>query len=258
MSMNNTQVYPVKAFQDNYIWTIHNKTHAVIVDPGDSEPVIDFLTSNKLTLAAILVTHHHADHVGGIKNIVRHYDVPVYGPKTETIPPVTQKLVEGDSVQIDSLDLTFKVLDIPGHTAGHIAYFNNQRLFCGDTLFSCGCGRIFEGSPSQMLHSIEKLTNLADSTEVYCTHEYTLSNIRFALTVEPENKNLVDYEKIVKTKLANEQASLPTSIGLEKSINPFLRYNEPSVIEAARTRSKTPVSNDVEVFATIRAWKDNF
>jgi hydroxyacylglutathione hydrolase len=171
---------------------------------------------------------------------------------------VTQKLVEGDSVQIDSLDLTFKVLDIPGHTAGHIAYFNNERLFCGDTLFSCGCGRIFEGSPSQMLHSIEKLTNLADSTEVYCTHEYTLSNIRFALTVEPENKNLVDYEKIVKTKLAKEQASLPTSIGLEKSINPFLRYNEPSVIEAARTRSKTPVSNDIEVFATIRAWKDNF
>jgi hydroxyacylglutathione hydrolase len=256
--MNNTQVYPVRAFQDNYIWTIHNKTHAVIVDPGESEPVIDFLRFNKLTLAAILVTHHHPDHVGGIKDIVRHYDVPVYGPKTESIPAVSQRLIEGDLVRLDALGLTFKVLDIPGHTAGHIAYYDDQRLFCGDTLFSCGCGRIFEGTPSQMFHSIEKLTNLPDSTEVYCTHEYTLSNIKFALSVEPDNQNLKNYEKIVKAKLSNKQVSLPSSISLEKSINPFLRYNEPSVIDAAQTRSKTPVSNEVDVFATIRAWKDNF
>lgn len=256
--MNNTQVYPVKAFQDNYIWTIHNKTHAVVVDPGDSKPVIDFLRSKKLTLIAILITHHHPDHIGGIKNLLDQYDIPVYGPETEAIPGISHKLVEGDLVRLDQLSLTFKVLDIPGHTAGHIAYFDHQRLFCGDTLFSCGCGRIFEGSPPQMFRSIEKLTNLPDLTEVYCTHEYTLSNIKFARTVEPDNKDLEDYEKLVEHKLANKQISLPTSIGLEKLINPFLRYNEPTVIKAARTRSETPVSNEIEVFATIRAWKDNF
>ena len=256
--MNNTQVYPVKAFQDNYIWTIHNETHAVIVDPGESQPVFDFLKSRKLSLSAILVTHHHPDHIGGIHDIVDRHDIPVYGPKTETIPAITHKLVEGDSVSLDALDMTLKVLDIPGHTAGHIAYIDNQRLFCGDTLFSCGCGRIFEGSPPQMFRSIKKLTELSDSTEIYCTHEYTLSNIKFARTVEPDNQDLANYEKIVEQKLANKQASLPTSIGLEKSINPFLRYNEPKVVQAAQTRSQTPISNEIEVFAAIRAWKDNF
>lgn len=256
--MNNTQVYPVKAFRDNYIWTIHNETHAVVVDPGESQPVIDFLKSKKLNLLAILITHHHPDHIGGIKNLTDRQDIPVYGPKTETIPSITHKLVEGDSVCLSALDMTLKVLDIPGHTAGHIAYVDDHRLFCGDTLFSCGCGRIFEGSPPQMFHSIEKLTALPDSTNVYCTHEYTLSNIKFARIVEPDNKDLENYEKIVEHKLANKQVSLPTSIGLEKTINPFLRCKEPSVIQAAQTQSKTPVSNEIEVFATIRSWKDKF
>ena len=178
--MNNTQVYPVKAFQDNYIWTIHNQTHAVIVDPGDSLPVLEFLASRKLALSAILITHHHADHVWGILNIIDKCNVPVYGPKTEIIPEITHQLVEGDEVRFDQLDLTFNILDIPGHTSGHIAYFDDKRVFCGDTLFSCGCGRIFEGTPPQMFQSLEKLAHLPDSTGVYCTHEYTLSNIKFA------------------------------------------------------------------------------
>ena len=256
--MNNTQVYPVKAFQDNYIWTIHNKTHAVIVDPGDSLPVLEFLASRKLALSAILITHHHADHVGGILNIIDKCNVPVYGPKTEIIPEITHQLVEGDEVRFDQLDLTFNILDIPGHTSGHIAYFDDKRVFCGDTLFSCGCGRIFEGTPPQMFQSLEKLAHLPDSTEVYCTHEYTLSNIKFARALEPNNSALADYEHLINFKMSNQQISLPTSIGFEKSVNPFLRCNEPTVIQAAQAKTHETLSNAVEVFATIRKWKNDF
>ncbi|MDA1332132.1 MAG: hydroxyacylglutathione hydrolase [Proteobacteria bacterium] len=256
--MNNTQVYPVKAFQDNYIWTIHNQTHAVIVDPGDSKPVLDFLTYNDLILSAILITHHHADHIGGIANIIDNYNVPVYGPKTEDIPNISHRLVEGDEVKLDELGLMFNILDIPGHTSGHIAYFDEQRVFSGDTLFSCGCGRIFEGTPPQMFRSLQKLARLSDSTEVYCTHEYTLSNIKFARAVEPNNTILSNYEHLITSKLSNQQISLPTSIGLEKSVNPFLRCDEPTVISTAQTKAQETLSNPIEVFTAIRKWKNDF
>ncbi len=256
--MNNTQVYPVKAFQDNYIWTIHNQTHAVIVDPGDSQPVLDFLDSNDLSLSGILITHHHADHIGGIKNIIGKHDVPVYGPKTENIPNISHKLVEGDEVRLEQLGLSFTVLDIPGHTSGHIAYFDDQRVFCGDTLFSCGCGRIFEGTPPQMFNSLEKLAHLPDATEVYCTHEYTLANIKFARVVEPNNTILIDYEDLINSKLSDQKISLPTSIGFEKSVNPFLRCDEPTVISTAQNQAHKPLFSPTEVFAAIREWKNDF
>lgn len=256
--MNKTQVYPVKAFQDNYIWTIYNETHAVVVDPGESEPVLDFLRSKNLKLAAILITHHHFDHVSGIEKLVDHSNVPVYGPKNENIPLITHTLVEDDTVDLELLNLKYTILDIPGHTSGHIAYADNQNVFCGDTLFSCGCGRIFEGTPQQMFESIGKLASLPDSTKVYCTHEYTLSNIKFALALEPENPDLLEYEREVKLKVSKGQSSLPSTIGFEKIVNPFLRCDDLAIASAAKKRSQQVFTNEVEVFTAIREWKNTF
>jgi hydroxyacylglutathione hydrolase len=259
------QVTAIKAFNDNYIWALASKINdnIALIDPGDASICIDYLQKNNLVLSAILVTHHHNDHVGGIKSLLDYaqeklWPVTVYGPANENIAQLDVKLKENDTVNLTNLSYKFSVLDLPGHTKGHIAYHNEEMLFCGDTLFSAGCGRLFEGTPKQMHHSIAKLANLSDNTLVYCAHEYTQANLTFALAVEPSNRNLHNYAKQVDFLRQNEQATIPSTIGLERKINPFMRCNEDTIKLAAQEYSKTVQMSECDVFSVIRGWKNNF
>lgn len=249
-------VIPIRAFRDNYIWGLHNGRQAVIVDPGDAMPVEAFLARHNLELVAVLATHHHADHVGGIADLVADRAIPVYGPHHEPITTLTDQVGECDSVVIDALGLNFSVIDIPGHTAGHIAYHGNGMLFCGDTLFACGCGRLFEGTPAQMVLSLAKLAALPENTLVYCGHEYTLANIRFAKTVEPDLLPLLRREVTESLKQQRDEPTLPSTIGLELATNPFLRCRETAVIEAVSRYTGRQLTNDIDVFAALREWKN--
>ncbi|MEE8150677.1 MAG: hydroxyacylglutathione hydrolase [Nitrosomonadaceae bacterium] len=251
-------IIPVSAFTDNYIWIIRDQHHAAVVDPGDAAPVLAFLRRENLKLVAILNTHHHNDHVGGNAALLREFSIPVYGPGNESIPTVTHCLKEGDSIQLAELSLGFSVLDIPGHTAGHIAYYGANLLFCGDTLFACGCGRLFEGTAQQMYTSLQKLAKLPDATSVYCGHEYTLANIHFAKEVEPGNQALIEFKTSAEKRRELNLPTLPSTIVMEKSYNPFLRCSQPEVIHNASNYLGKPLSDPVSVFATIRDWKNNF
>lgn len=251
-------VIPLPALQDNYIWLIRDDRHAVVVDPGDATPVLDYLAREQLQLTAILNTHHHHDHVGGNAGLLSRFKVPVYGPAKERIPSVTHPLAEGDSVELPELSLSFLVLDIGGHTAGHIGYYGANSLFCGDTLFGCGCGRLFEGTPQQMLASLQKLANLPDTTNVFCGHEYTLANIRFAKTVTPGNAELLAREEKDTQARAANLPTLPSTMKLEKDTNPFLRCTTPEVVKAASNFSGRTLADTVSVFAAIREWKNQF
>jgi len=251
-------VIALRAFRDNYIWCLRNATHAVVVDPGDAAPVLDYLASERLDLVAILATHHHADHVGGVATLAEQYSAPVFGPAGEPIPSITDRLREGDRVRISALGLAFDVLDIPGHTAGHIAFVGGGMLFCGDTLFSVGCGRIFEGTPAQMLASLMKLAALPGATRVYCGHEYTLANIRFALAAEPDNSALVSREQEARTAVEQGRPSLPSTIAAELATNPFLRAGEPALAARAARDAGRQLGDTVEVFAALREWKNRF
>lgn len=250
------EIVPVKAFKDNYIWTLRDDKRAAVVDPGDARPVIEYLTREKLELVAILATHHHADHVGGIAELLGRGRVPVYGPRGEPIETLTRAVGEGDTVTIPELGLSFAVLDIPGHTRAHIAYYGADCLFCGDTLFACGCGRVFEGTPEQMYASLEKLRALPDSTRVYCGHEYTLANIGFARSVEPGNGALGAREARDRKLREAGKPTLPTTLGEEKATNPFLRCLEPAVVESANKYLGARAADPVRVFAAIRDWKN--
>ena len=256
--MNNVSVVPIPAFKDNYIWLIRNQRYAAVVDPGDASPVLNYLRREKLELAAILNTHHHADHVGGNAGLLREFPVPVYGPRNESIPNVTHPLAEGDRVSVPLLGLEFGVLDIPGHTAGHIAYYGANLLFCGDTLFACGCGKLFEGTAQQMYSSLEKLSNLPDATLVYCGHEYTLANIQFAKAADPQNAALLKREANVRELRERGMPTLPSDIRLEKATNPFLRCNNPEIVRNASRAAGRALNDPVSVFASIREWKNNF
>jgi hydroxyacylglutathione hydrolase len=250
------EVAAVKAFKDNYVWTLRNKTHAAVVDPGEAQPVFDYLGREKLELAAILATHHHPDHVGGIAQILEKWRVPVYGPKGEPIATLTNPVSEGDSVSIPALGVSFSVLDIPGHTRAHIAYYGAGALFCGDTLFACGCGRLFEGTAEQMYASLSKLRALPDGTKVYCGHEYTLANIGFAKNVEPGNAALAAREARDRQLREAGRPTVPSTMREEKATNPFLRCTEPAVVESVNKYLGTRVSDPVRVFAAIREWKN--
>jgi hydroxyacylglutathione hydrolase len=251
---------PLPAFTDNYIWMLHNGHDALVVDPGDAQPVLDALQRMSLTLCSILVTHHHADHTGGVNALRQTTQCKVFGPALEKLPEPVTRLRGGDIVQ--ALGLDFQVIDVPGHTAGHIAYFAAQApdsplLFCGDTLFSGGCGRLFEGTADQMLRSLTRLADLPPTTRVACTHEYTLSNLRFAQAVEPTNEALATYAQRCSALRQQGQPTLPSTMAQEKLINPFLRTHLESV--AHRVRHHDPAGARQEgVFATLRQWKNQF
>jgi hydroxyacylglutathione hydrolase len=255
-------IIPIGAFSDNYIWLLRKGAHAVIVDPGDAGPVLACLEREELLLTGILNTHHHGDHVGGNVELLRRFDVPVYGPARESIPGRTHPLRDGGSVRLDALGITLAVLDVPGHTAGHIAYVGEAAgvpvAFVGDTLFAGGCGRLFEGSPADMLASLAKLAALPAPTKIYCAHEYTLANLRFALAVEPGNAALAARQAVEQGKRDRGEPTVPSTLDLELATNPFLRVAIPEVAAAARVRADRALESPVDVFAVLREWKNVF
>jgi len=256
--MDTIEIIGLPAFRDNYIWVLLKGRHAVVVDPGDAAPVSHFLAKRGLSLAAILLTHHHADHIGGVADLIKLRSVPVYGPATEAIATVTVPLREGDRVELPELDWGLDVIEVPGHTLGHIAYYGANTLLCGDTLFACGCGRLFEGSPAQMWHSLSKLAALPTDTKVYCAHEYTQANIAFALAVEPDNTALQARAARVDALRAAHQPTVPSGLGEEQQTNPFLRCGESAVIAAAEKHAGAKLNGAKAVFAALRSWKNDF
>ncbi|MGD8117491.1 hydroxyacylglutathione hydrolase [Vibrio sp. TRT 29B02] len=246
----------IPAFNDNYIWLIENSDRrCAVVDPGDATPVLTYLKEHELNLEAILITHHHNDHIGGVAELVRQFpSVDVVGPANEPVPTLTHAVDAGD--QIELFDEIFFVLGLEGHTSGHIGYVGDGKLFCGDVLFSAGCGRVFEGTMEQMHNSLNKLAALPEETEVYCAHEYTTSNLAFALAVEPENSQLQQYRDEVNRLRAQNKPTLPTTIRREKWINPFLRTDQPSVIRSVSNR--TSQTDPLAIFTALREWKNEF
>jgi hydroxyacylglutathione hydrolase len=254
-------IIPIPAFRDNYIWAVRSGDVAAVVDPGDAAPVLAWLDANRVALCAILATHHHADHVGGVTALRERYDVPVFGPAHESIPRRTHALGEGDRIVVPGIDLMLSVHDIPGHTAGHIAYYTmppDPLVFCGDTLFAAGCGRIFEGTPEQMWSSLRKLAALPGDTRVYCGHEYTLANLRFAAAVEPSSMDIETRVMHEREKRERGEPTLPSTIGAEHATNPFLRAALPQVMARAAGHAGRPMRNAVDAFATLREWKNGF
>ena len=251
-------IIPIPAFDDNYIWLLHNGQNAVVVDPGDAAPVIETLLRLKLNLSAILITHHHSDHIDGVAALLKHQaaqtPISVYAPQYEQFKFEHIALSEGDVVNLPQIGQSFNVMWLPGHTLGHIAYVNDGYLFCGDVLFGAGCGRLFEGTPAQLLHSLHRLKNLNPATQVFCTHEYTAKNIDFALTLDPKNKDLIDRKQQVKQLKAQRNSSLPSTIELELKTNPFLRCNQASIF----TNSKAENNNELTVFTAIRSLRNHF
>ncbi len=249
-------VVPVPAFNDNYLWVLRHGRHAVLVDPGDAAPIRDYLARESLTPTAILVTHHHADHIGGLAELAAN--LPVYGPRDDRISGITRQVQQGDQVMLPELGASLQAIEVPGHTRSHVAYYGASSLFCGDTLFACGCGRLFEGSAAQMSASLAKFTALPDDTRVYCAHEYTMSNIRFARAVEPGNAALAAREVRDGAMRKQNKPTVPFTIGEEKASNPFLRCDQAEVIAAATRHAGAPLADLVEVFAAVREWKNNF
>lgn len=258
-------LHPVEAFSDNYIWVLDDGQRALVVDPGDAEPVRAYLAARSLRLDTLLITHHHRDHVGGVAALLADApDARCIGPAGEAMPVPVEPARGGDAVQ--ALGLTFQAIDVPGHTAGHVAYLCNDRatlgpplLFCGDTLFSGGCGRLFEGTPAQMLDSLDRLAALPGNTRVCAAHEYTLSNLKFARHVEPGNQALADYEDQCRMRRDAGRPTLPSTIEVERQINPFLRAREPDVARSVRTHAGLPDDAAVvPVFAALREWKNTF
>ncbi len=254
------KITPIPALNDNYIWMIvhPHQQQAVIVDPGEAAPALEALRREKLELTAILITHRHWDHVNGVNELLEHYNVPVYGPSKEADEVVGHPLADGQQLTLPDMDINFTILDIPGHTLGHIAYVSDDLVFSGDTLFTAGCGRIFEGTAEQMYDSLQKMAKLPENTLVYCGHEYTESNLKFAQVVEPNNSDVA--QRIIETKKLREAntPSVPASIALELRTNPFLRCQEAAVSEAVSNHFKQKISKPIEVLAALREWKNDF
>ncbi len=251
-------IQALPAFEDNYIWLLRNGHRIVVIDPGDDAPVLNYLANEDASLTAILLTHHHGDHTGGVAGLVARHPVPVYGPAGESIAGISMPLREGDTVALQDFQDHLRVIEVPGHTRGHIAYYGQGALFCGDTLFGCGCGRLFEGTADQMWASLRKLAALPPDTRVYCAHEYTQSNIRFALSVEPGNTALLARSVRVTQLRADLQPTVPFTLAEELATNPFLRSAQPEVAAAAERHSGASLSSAAEVFAALREWKNNY
>ena len=257
------EVVALPAFTDNYIWLLRHAGQAAVVDPGDAAPVLDYLAKSGDRLCAVLATHHHADHVGGIAGIIADHPAPVYGPANENIAAISHPLRDGDRLDLPALDVAFEIIAVPGHTLDHIAYYSPTlgeagAVFCGDTLFAAGCGRIFEGTPAQMHASLHKLAVLPAPTFMYCAHEYTASNLRFALAVEPDNPAIRQRGEAVAAARAKGRATVPSQIALELETNPFLRADVPAVRAAAATQLGHPPADALEAFTAIREWKNRF
>lgn len=255
------EIKSIPAFNDNYIWCIiGNNKQAYVVDPGTAAPVIEFIEANQLELAGILITHHHLDHTGGIDDLQNYtkHQLTVYGPESKLIPQVTTIVINKSTFKLDGIDSLIEVFETPGHTLDHIAYLIDDHLFCGDTLFSAGCGRLFEGTPEQMYHSLNLLASLPEATKVYPAHEYTLSNLDFAIRVEPSNSDVSQYASKCQQLRRNNIPTLPSTIETELRVNPFLRVNESKIIDALTKFPHTRQADAVTRFSALRKWKDNF
>jgi hydroxyacylglutathione hydrolase len=253
------EITPVRAFEDNYIWMIAapGSDIALVVDPGDETPVLEWLQAQGKRLGAILITHHHYDHTGGIPELIQAYPgIPVYGPARESIRGLTHPLKEGERVAISGCESSLQVLEVPGHTAGHIAYYGEGALFCGDTLFAGGCGRVFDGTFEQLASSLRRIAQLPPETLIYCAHEYTLDNLGFASWVEPKSEAL--RQRIIQEQKQREAGlpTLPSRLALELQTNPFLRTSVPSVIGMIEKAADASLANDTAVFTALRQWKD--
>ncbi|MBY4677255.1 hydroxyacylglutathione hydrolase [Marinobacterium arenosum] len=255
------QVTPIPAFNDNYIWLLQREgeQRVVVVDPGDAAPVERYLQHQQLQLAAILITHHHADHTGGVSQLTAQRDIPVYGPASSPFKGISHPLRDGDRIEV--LGLPLQITEVPGHTLDHISYLQAEgsgQLFCGDTLFLAGCGRLFEGSAAQMLAAMHYFKGLPDSCEVYCTHEYSLANLAFAAAVEPDNRDIQQAIRHCQLLRNDNQPTLPSNIATEKRVNPFMRSDQPAVVQAAERFQAGAGASEEAVFAAIREWKNQF
>jgi hydroxyacylglutathione hydrolase len=255
------QISPIPAFQDNYLWLIENDTETWIVDPGDATPVIKTLQDQNKKLSGILITHHHPDHIGGVEELY-HPGLQVIGPKKDQFKLVNDPVSEGDVRQVCGAQ--FKVIEVPGHTLNHLAFFCEPEeqepvLFCGDTLFAAGCGRLFEGTPKQMYHSLSRLMSLPGDTQIYCAHEYTEANLKFALSVEPGNNNIVQRAEAVAELRSQGIPSVPSNIKVEKATNPFLRTSSAEIISNIKAKMQSAGTlSQTEVFTQLRKMKDVF
>ncbi len=253
-------LWPIPVFDDNYVWVLEKEGVAsvAIIDPGDGVATLAALERRVLEPCAVLLTHHHADHVGGVDEIIDRYEVEVYGPAREAIQAVNRPVSDLDVVRIAKIGIELTAIDVPGHTAGHVAYLGPGLVLPGDTLFTGGCGRVFEGTPSQMFNSLQRLAELPPDTGVYCAHEYTLANLRFACQVEPGNEDLQRRLASAEARRAEDQPTVPSTIGEELRTNPFLRCDVPEVRAAAEAHAGTQLGSEAEVFAAVRAWKDGW
>ena len=247
----------IPALQDNYIWLLQHEGHAVVVDPGEAAPVLRFLRANKLHLDAILCTHRHHDHVDGIEELRAVYNVPVYGRRHPNNPHITDELHEGDRLRLEVIDSVFDIIEIPGHLDDHIAFIAPQMVFCGDVMFGAGCGKNFEGTPTQLHHSLQRLAALSDDTLVYCAHEYTAYNLPFALACEPGNPDIRQRAEDTRRLRAAQQPTVPFTIALEKATNPFLRLTSPELIDTMKARGLADTS-EIAVFTALRDWRYHF
>lgn len=256
--MNN--IIPLRAFRNNYIWALHSPDHCrlTIVDPGDPTPVLSYLNKNNLKLSAILITHHHHDHIAGLSELCQRFQgVIVYGPENEAIPEITSPVSEGMSVSLWE-GQALKIMEIPGHTRDHVAYYDDKIIFCGDTLFSSGCGRLFEGTAEQLYASLEKINQLDGNTLIYCAHEYTLANLRFAQLVDPNNASIQERIHTVLQQQQRKEPSLPVTLNIERATNPFLRCHTAAIKQAVEMHFQAQFESPLAVFAALRRWKDQF